>query len=76
MKNNIKRGVKMKEYEIKTVKNEKDLKRVYYFLSKTFYEDAIEYNEHYYSMADRYKEMLDQLKKTMNYFCILKIIMK
>ena len=48
---------------IKTVENEQDLKKVFNFLSELFYDEAKEYNEHYYTMSERYIEMVHQLKK-------------
>lgn len=48
---------------IKIVNIEQKLKEVFNFLSKTFYEESIEYNEHYYTMSDRYYEMKDQYNK-------------
>ena len=44
-------------YSISTVKDEKCLKEVFNFLSSLFYEDALENNEHYYTMSDRSEEM-------------------
>lgn len=44
-------------YSISTVKDEKCLKEVFNFLSSLFYEDALENNEHYYTMSDRLEEM-------------------
>lgn len=49
--------------KIKTVQNEKELKKVFDFLSNLFYDDAIEYNEHYHSMGERFSEMKEQLQK-------------
>lgn len=47
---------------IKTVNTLEELKRVFNFISKTFYEDSIEYNEHYYIMSERYVEMKKQFE--------------
>ena len=44
-------------YNIKTVKDEKEIKKVFNFLSSLFYDDAIEHNEHYYTMSERLEEM-------------------
>ena len=48
---------------IKTIKNERELKKVFKFLSELFYDEAKEHNEHYYTMSERYVEMLGQLEK-------------
>ena len=56
-------------YKIKTIKNEKELKKVFNFLSSLFYDDAKEYNEHYYTMGERYEEMKKMLE-TDNDFLI------
>ena len=45
---------------IKTVENEQDLKRLFDFLAKIFYEDAVKYKEHYYVMGERFEEMKTQ----------------
>ena len=47
---------------IKIVKNIRELKSLFDFFASTFYEDAVRYNEYYYPMGDRYKEMLRQFK--------------
>lgn len=47
---------------IKTVKNKKELKKVFDFLSMTFYEDAKINNEHYFTMGERFMEMNKQLE--------------
>ena len=44
-------------YEIKKKKKKNELKRLFNFLSEVFYNDAIEHNEHYYTMYERYEEM-------------------
>lgn len=49
-------------YEIKTITTKDELKRLFNFLSEVFYNDAIEHNEHYYTMYERYEEMKEQLK--------------
>lgn len=46
--------------EIKHVKSKEKLKEYYDFIARVFYEDAVEFNEHYYPMGDRYKNMLEQ----------------
>lgn len=48
--------------EIKTISDLTKLKNVFYFISKTFYEDALKYNEHYFTMSERFLEMEEQLK--------------
>lgn len=48
-------------YDIKTVEDERELKRVFNFLTSLFYDDALEHGEHYYTMSERYEEM----KKTL-----------
>ena len=48
--------------EIKTVKSTDELKRLFDFLSITFYEDAAEYGEHYFAMSERYEEMKKQFE--------------
>lgn len=48
---------------IKTIKNKKELKNVFNFISKTFYEDAKVHNEHYYTMGERFYEMEKQLEE-------------
>lgn len=47
---------------IKTVKNKKELKKVFDFLSMTFYDDAKKNNEHYFTMSERLMEMKKQLE--------------
>ncbi len=49
--------------EIKTVESEIKLKQVFNFLARIFYDEAKEYHEHYYTMSERYAEMLEQYKK-------------
>lgn len=49
--------------EIKTVQSKEKLKEIFNFLSRLFYEDAKEYNEHYYIMSERFKEMSIQFEK-------------
>ena len=48
---------------IKTIDNKEKLKEVFDFLSRTFYEEAIIYNEHYNIMLERYAEMKEQFEK-------------
>lgn len=48
--------------EIKVIKTLDELNKVFKFLSKVFYNDAKEYNEHYYTMQERYDEMNTQFK--------------
>ncbi len=49
--------------KIKTINNKIELKKLFDFLSKIFYENALEHNEHYFNMSERFTEMLEQLKK-------------
>lgn len=51
---------------IKTVNTELELKKVFNFLAETFYDDAIENNEHYYTMSERFDEMKNQFKVDKN----------
>ena len=48
--------------EIITIKTLTELKEVFNFISKVFYEDAKEHNEFYYTMAERFEEMKKQLE--------------
>ncbi len=43
--------------EIITVKTKEELKEVFNFISKVFYDDAKEHNEFYYTMSERLEEM-------------------
>ena len=47
---------------IKTVKNKQELKKVFDFLSMTFYDDAKKNKEHYFTMSERLMEMEKQLE--------------
>mgnify|MGYP000487843950 CR=1 FL=1 len=49
--------------EIKVVETKEKLKEVFVFLSRLFFEDAKEYNEHYYTMPERFTEMSNQFEK-------------
>lgn len=49
-------------YNIKTVKNKSELKKVFDFISKVFYDDAIKFNEHYFTMGERFSEMQKQFE--------------
>lgn len=49
--------------KIKTFQTREKLNEVFNFLSRLFYEEAKEYNEHYYTMSERFIEMSEQLKK-------------
>lgn len=49
--------------KIKTIKNKDEVIKVFRFLSKLFYEEAKEYKEHYFTMSERYQEMVMQFKK-------------
>ena len=46
--------------KIKVVETKEDLKRLFNFLSEVFYDEAKEYNEHYFTMSERYEEMKQQ----------------
>ena len=52
---------------IKVVKNQQELKSLFNFFASTFYDDAIEFNEHYYTMGERYEEMLKQFEIDNNF---------
>ena len=52
--------------KIKTVETLEDLKRLFNFLSEVFYDEAVEYNEHYFTMSERYKEMKVQFEVEKN----------
>ncbi len=49
--------------EIKSVKSLKKLKEYYTFVTKVFYEDAVEYKEHYYPMFNFYEKLIEQYNK-------------
>lgn len=51
--------------EIKVVETKEKLKEVFVFLSRLFFEDAKEYNEHYYTMCERFTEMSHQFEKDL-----------
>lgn len=51
--------------EIKAVETKEKLKEVFVFLSRLFFEDAKEYNEHYYTMSERFTEMSHQFEKDL-----------
>ena len=44
-------------FKIKKVKSIKELKKVFCFLSLLFYDEACKYNEHYYTMGERFEEI-------------------
>src|SRR5574344_63457 len=46
--------------KIYTIENEKELKELFNFLSRTFYDDSVEYKEHYFTMSERYDEIKKQ----------------
>lgn len=48
---------------IKEIKTQEKLKEVFDFLSQVFWQDAEEYNEHYYPMYERYNEIVNQFHK-------------
>ncbi|MBR3890956.1 MAG: GNAT family N-acetyltransferase [Bacilli bacterium] len=49
--------------QIKYVENRGKLKEYYHFFSKVFYEDAKEFNEHYYPMFNAYSKIEEQYNK-------------
>jgi ribosomal protein S18 acetylase RimI-like enzyme len=53
----------MNTFNIKSVETEEELKKLYYFVSKVFYDDAKENNEHYYPMYDTYTKMYQQFER-------------
>ena len=48
--------------KIKRVNTIEELKKLFDFLSEVFYDESIEYNEHYFTMSERYEEMKQQFK--------------
>lgn len=48
--------------KIKLVETKEELKRLFNFLSEVFYDEAKEYNEHYFTMSERYEEMKQQFE--------------
>lgn len=53
----------MNSFNIKSVDSEERLKEIFGFLSKVFYVESTEYNEHYFIMSERYVEMKEQYNK-------------
>lgn len=53
----------MNNIDIKVVETEQKLKEIFCFLSKTFYDESIEFNERYFTMSERYIEMKEQYNK-------------
>lgn len=45
---------------IQTIQNQDQLKELFQFFARTFYEDAIIHQEYYFTMGDRYEEMRKQ----------------
>ena len=45
---------------IQTIQNQDQLKELFQFFARTFYEDAIIHQEHYFTMGERYEEMRKQ----------------
>lgn len=45
---------------IQTIQNQNQLKALFQFFARTFYEDANNHHEHYFTMGDRYEEMRKQ----------------
>lgn len=52
--------------KIEVIKTKEELKKVYSFLSKLFFEEAKEHHEHYYTMSDRFIEMSEQFERDHN----------
>ena len=48
---------------VRTIESEVKLKEAFNFMSKIFYDEAIEFNEKYYTMSERFNEMSEQFKK-------------
>jgi GNAT superfamily N-acetyltransferase len=59
-------------YKVTIIKNKKELKELFDFLSRVFYEESIEYNEHYFTMSERYEEMLKQYEVDKNMLMYIK----
>ena len=59
-------------FEINTVETNEEVKELFEFLSSTFYRDAIKYNEYFYDMKDRLKEMIDQFKIDKSFLMYIK----
>lgn len=59
-------------FEIKTVETKDEVKELFNFFSKTFYKDAIEHNEHYYEMSERFKEMNNQYELDKDFLMYIK----
>ena len=53
--------------EIRTVKSEKKLKKLFNVLSEIFYDNAVENKEHYYTMSERYEKMKLQFKNDKDF---------
>ena len=49
--------------KIKCVDSKEKFKEYFDFFSKVFYEDAVEYNEHYYPMYNAYSKLFEQYEK-------------
>lgn len=45
---------------IQTIQNQDQLKELFQFFARTFYEDAIIHQEYYFTMGDCYEEMRKQ----------------
>ena len=45
---------------IQIIQNQDQLKALFQFFARTFYEDASNHQEHYFTMGDRYEEMRKQ----------------
>ncbi len=46
--------------DILHVKTEEELMSFYYFISRVFYEDSVEHNEHYHPMYNQYNKLVEQ----------------
>ncbi len=58
--------------EIITVKTIEELKEVFNFISKVFYDDAKENNEFYYTMSERYEEMKKEFEVDNDFLMYIK----
>jgi ribosomal protein S18 acetylase RimI-like enzyme len=49
--------------EIKSIKSLKKLKEYYNFVTRVFYDDAVQYKEHYYPMYNFHDKLMEQYEK-------------
>lgn len=54
-------------HKINIVKTKEKLKELFNFFSNTFYEEAIENNEHYFTMSERFEEMKQQFEQDKDF---------